>query len=41
MKRWAMGVIMVGGLFGGMLLPAADFDGDERGEPAIFRRSQC
>ena len=41
MKGWAMGLLVLSGLGCGVASPAADFDGDGRGEPTIFRRAQC
>ena len=41
MKRWAMGLFVLMGMGYGWVTLAADFDGDGRGEPTIFRRSQC
>jgi len=40
MNRWAIGMTVLAGLVFGSVSPAADFDGDGRGEPTIFRRSQ-
>lgn len=41
MKIWIAGLLVLMGMGFVPVSPAADFNGDGRGEPTIFRRSQC